>query len=909
MLTTCLTQAQGVLITLAVAPWVLRKPILQSLGVLWAFVAFVWFFCFRHFQLFVLPIGFSWPWQTRPAWFDLLTRGWNGIPWEIVIQGGLLLWIAAVAAVLGWRVMRRLASEKRTTDHLSAIVWGAGLVLGALAMLVFTIGVLGGLHHARLVFGAILGTGSLFAAWILWRSEKQTGDRRLEAGGTDEPQNHETQSSTLSPQSSALSLQPCPLPALTGFSPAEWAVLAAIAILQFLALLYALTPEIQSDALRYHLAAPQEWLKRGRLSYLPYNAFSNFPSNIEMLFLFGLGLAGDLLAKGFHFLFLPLTTGAAALITREILGESAKACTANRTRQEGMRDNMGGMDRVDRMARMDRIAPNPVNPVNPVEKTHSWWRVRPALLAALAWGTLPITIPLAGWGFIDLGLTYYTLGLVFFLLRWTRTMRTRDWVLAAVFGGLLCGSKYTGVVTVFWSGLLMAPVALWKAKTEKRAGRDCGMTIDDCGLTIDDSGRAIANRQSTIRNPQSPALLGLFLRVVAFGAIAAAIASPWWIKNCAYTGNPVYPMAWKLFGGGEWSGDLARFYYEKTQEKGILAKLHTPRQLLLNIVRLPWSTAQYPELFEGFEIGPFFWVFSPWIFVWLIVNLLPPCASHRSQASSLKSQTSSLSSRFLALWTICFCLFWFFSYQSNRFFLPGWALAIVITAATLAQARRRRATIQAITLVAFLLPVLYGAADSARWLLFDVGKLGFEKAADGRIVVKSGATWPAYTLGFLRRQDYLALNLSYARAAEYCSTHLGPTDKALLVGEHRKFHWRCRVEGNDWYDQPYIVHYLNQAENVDQLLDAFLTDGFTHVFFNLDEWGWPESKGAVPPGEMPPVPRGSAWHYNQRHFTPANIRLLQDLLKSSRLKTLQSFRPGRIYVAKILPRPTEPQPK
>ncbi|MCX7963403.1 MAG: glycosyltransferase family 39 protein [Candidatus Sumerlaea chitinivorans] len=52
--------------------------------------------------------------------------------------------------------------------------------------------------------------------------------------------------------------------------------------------MYALTPPIQSDGLRYHLGAPQEYLKRGKIAHLPLNAFSNFPFLPEMHFLLAL---------------------------------------------------------------------------------------------------------------------------------------------------------------------------------------------------------------------------------------------------------------------------------------------------------------------------------------------------------------------------------------------------------------------------------------------------------------------------------------------------------------------------------------------------------------------------------------------------------------------------------------------
>jgi hypothetical protein len=378
--------------------------------------------------------------------------------------------------------------------------------------------------------------------------------------------------------------------------------------------------------------------------------------------------------------------------------------------------------------------------------------------------------------------------------------------------------------------------------------------------------------------------------------VAAAIASPWWIKNYVHTQNPVYPMAYSVFGGGEWSGDLALLYHEKTQEKGVLAISHGPGQLLKNTLSLPWLTLNDPDLFERFEIGPLFWVFSPWILVWCLAAFRP------------RAPKGPRAHAMLALWMLFFCLFWFFSYQSNRFFLPGWALCTVMIAAALAQVGRWHPWVRALCLIGFLLPVLYGGLDSARWLLFDTGRLQFERKNDG-ITVKSGTVWPAYTLGYLTRQDYLALHLNYARSAEYCSARLKSTDKVLLVGEHRKLHWLCRVEGNDWYDQPRILPFLNQAKDADQLLEILLAQGFTHIFFNLDEWGWPRNGGGAKPGELPPAPRGSAWDYNGRHFSQANIALLQDLLKSNRLKVVQSSNPGRVYLVKILPGSVSPQPK
>ena len=63
---------------------------------------------------------------------------------------------------------------------------------------------------------------------------------------------------------------------------------------------YASSPPIQSDGLRYHLSAPQEYIKAGAIEYLPYNTFTNFPFLPEMQFTFLMIGLPDISAKLLH---------------------------------------------------------------------------------------------------------------------------------------------------------------------------------------------------------------------------------------------------------------------------------------------------------------------------------------------------------------------------------------------------------------------------------------------------------------------------------------------------------------------------------------------------------------------------------------------------------------------------------
>jgi len=67
-------------------------------------------------------------------------------------------------------------------------------------------------------------------------------------------------------------------------------------------LVYALTPEIQSDAMNYHLAIPQQMLQTGYLTDHP-GFYDVLPQGLEMLFAFAMAIGGPPAAKVLHLIF------------------------------------------------------------------------------------------------------------------------------------------------------------------------------------------------------------------------------------------------------------------------------------------------------------------------------------------------------------------------------------------------------------------------------------------------------------------------------------------------------------------------------------------------------------------------------------------------------------------------------
>ncbi|TAK10951.1 MAG: hypothetical protein EPO32_13540 [Anaerolineae bacterium] len=221
------------------------------------------------------------------------------------------------------------------------------------------------------------------------------------------------------------------------------AIALLVGIIVVFGLLAALAPPLRFDALVYHLTLPAEYLAAGRVSHLPYNAFSGFPQNLHMLYLWSMAL------------------GAAR---PAVLGWCLGAVAA-----------LGLWALV-----ADRFSPRA-----------AW-----VALAALLVGYSPAAS--LGWAYVDWAGILFGLALWLALLNWQENLSRRNLVLAGLVAGLMLGVKFT-------SGALFIPAALWLA----------------------------------LQKPCRAAVVG----ALVFGLAAAAAVAPWLLKNYAFTGNPVFPLA------------------------------------------------------------------------------------------------------------------------------------------------------------------------------------------------------------------------------------------------------------------------------------------------------------------------------------------------------------------------------
>lgn len=192
-----------------------------------------------------------------------------------------------------------------------------------------------------------------------------------------------------------------------------------------------------------------------------------------------------------------------------------------------------------------------------------WYWARQLWGISTAWNglvlllSMPSLLWLASWAYTDYALTFASLSTMYTLWKWKISQNQRWLIVSGLLASLAVSVKYTGFIVPVTSILLL----FWWGK----------------------------GFQQKIK-------AGLL-----FGTICTLVASPWYIRNWVWMGNPIYPF---IFGGRYWDSFLADAYSAFGTGIGFdLVKLLTlPLSATLGIY-----DANY---FDG-RIGPFFLIISP----------------------------------------------------------------------------------------------------------------------------------------------------------------------------------------------------------------------------------------------------------------------------------------------------------
>ena len=220
-----------------------------------------------------------------------------------------------------------------------------------------------------------------------------------------------------------------------------------------------------------------------------------------------------------------------------------------------------------------------------------------ALWATALWLSTPLVIILGSSAYIDVGLTLFVTLSAFAIFNWMEN-KERSWlILAAIFSGLGAGSKYSALIFLVGYFVLTLMVSI----RDRRASN-----------------------------------------VVIFTTIAGSIAAPWYLRNLAYTGNPIFPFLPSVFGYSLWSPE----------------DLH----------------AQLSEWTSSGIRGRSFFFYYDLLMLALPVLVLLPVVIHRGIKRPYV--------RALFILVLAYVCFWLFTASIPRYLLPVWPVLCLATAAS-----------------------------------------------------------------------------------------------------------------------------------------------------------------------------------------------------------------------------------
>jgi Dolichyl-phosphate-mannose-protein mannosyltransferase len=194
------------------------------------------------------------------------------------------------------------------------------------------------------------------------------------------------------------------------------------------------------------------------------------------------------------------------------------------------------------------------------------WSVEIGRKVLLLLAAIPSLSMLASWAYADMALLFYAIA-AFYTLTCFESTKSPAWLRAAgMMAGLALAVKYTSFTVPLSCGLL---ILFWGRKSFSQS----------------------------------------FIQAAQFSLITLVIASPWYVRNAVFMGNPFYPF---VFGGRYWDAFRADWYSGSGTGIGwnVLQILLLPLTVILGY--------RDQTFFDG-RLGPLFLMLAPFA-IWILLS-------------------------------------------------------------------------------------------------------------------------------------------------------------------------------------------------------------------------------------------------------------------------------------------------
>jgi len=301
-------------------------------------------------------------------------------------------------------------------------------------------------------------------------------------------------------------------------------------------------------------------------------------------------------------------------------------------------------------------------------------------------------------------------------------------------------------------------------------------------------------------------------RLGVFVLVAALPAAPWYLKSFLWTGNPVYPFAYGVFGGKYWGPAEAAQYRDhqlgfgigvpppaaEREQMGFLRRTFYGPRAPLNLLLAPWNLTMRPREFDVLTMNPVYAVMSAGVGPLLLAVL--PLVLLTGAPRPLRWSLAFLGLLWLA---------WLMLMQYNRYLVPVLVFAAVPAGFVLGEG------------------VPAGIARRAlRGVAWCCGALALLYLAVGGLL---GGSWAA-GIGLVPRDVYLRTTSQCWRFSDWVNRVTPTRAKIALYAEPKGFYLDRDYL---WADPGHsrLIEY-EKITSPEDLLDAYSRLGVTHVLYH-----------------------------------------------------------------------------
>jgi len=357
--------------------------------------------------------------------------------------------------------------------------------------------------------------------------------------------------------------------------------------------------------------------------------------------------------------------------------------------------------------------------------------------------------------YVDVGMTFYFLLAIFCLWKWKTEGGTGWFVLVCVFSGIFAGMRYTAIYGLVSISLMMT-AALIRSRDRRRG--------------------EVAKR------------------LALFGGVVTLFVLPYLIKNYLMTGNPVYPVAYGVFGGRWLVPEQVARMLEYVNSHGMG---HDWRHMLA----LPWNITIHGRVgFENFDatITPLWLIFFPAL---LLSRPNPP----------------------LVRWSALVCIIYFLSWavftHITRYMMPMFPLLSIACAYAVVDLKDKAA----LDSEAFAKTVKWitAAACIVVWFSFSYF-----------FPLRVPAEFGAVVWGERGREDFLSEKVRGYDTFMYINENLPRDARLVFFWDNRGFFCDREKIGDTAIEAPMMLELVHEAGGAEAFRRKLVGMGYTHILVN-----------------------------------------------------------------------------